>query len=286
MMISMRLLEDDIESVREAMDYWKDVVDIILSPCTQLVEFTGCVGIIEGMIVTCQDDVDKNIPRLEKALESFESFAATYPIFNCRLNYLRGKADQMKKKINGETDMDSTVSFFRQAVSWARRFELPHEENLVRNIPEKDLVDITFAVEIMPKEFIRSDCALDGIVGEEVLKDFRKVLEEVGEKEEHKAWMRHADRAASWLESIWGSTSEELLSAVAYVRSDLLKETLTTYSSRKNSTKEVPLDKASGLAKERLTVLAYCIASYRSSKAKEAAAKSESHSDENYTNTD
>ena len=46
MLIFMHLFNDDLASVRECMEKYETTVDLVSKPCTQLVEFFGCVGII------------------------------------------------------------------------------------------------------------------------------------------------------------------------------------------------------------------------------------------------
>lgn len=195
MLIFMHLFNDDLASVRECMEKYETTVDLVSKPCTQLVEFFGCVGIIEGIIAVCTEDSDPTSSRLQQALDAFDTYAHSYPIFHARCHYLRGKSQLIGDSRGGEA-----IASFREAVAWAKRFGLTHYPFF----PD-DMESDVCAVSIEPKEFERIDDARDGIDCVKIIEGYRILLNDLeGDEERGERLLLLSSSCCNNLISVWG----------------------------------------------------------------------------------
>jgi len=314
MLIKMHLANDDLTAVTELVQKYQSTVELVMKPCTQLIEFGGCVGVIEGLIAvvgaeqqqqktddTNDDSKESNSsaaaadqPKtkreiLQTALDSFDKYAETYPILHARANYLRGLAilamadysnnstTTTEQQQQQEETEKSAIASFREAISWARRFSLDHEEDLVTF---HELANAIYALPIETKVFDRQDAGTKGIDAEAVIKKYKTLLEDLNYnisssdetnnnnntvvdvvEEEMEKWRTIVSCTCQNLLQIWGSSNPNINTAARSLEQRICSSTPTTLLLPDNNNNDDNNGNiTNSMSKDELTILSLCIA--------------------------
>mmetsp|Transcript_1812 Transcript_1812/g.2494 ORF Transcript_1812/g.2494 Transcript_1812/m.2494 type:complete len:305 (-) Transcript_1812:326-1240(-) len=283
MLIEMHLFYDDLQSVFDCVAKYESTVELVMKPCTQLVEFGGCVGIIKGLIAVVaadrcctngdapeidesdlpeKDTTDQKTEKtktkreiLATALDSFDKYAETYPILNARANYLRGCATLAMDDPDAK---EKAIDSFRLAISWSRRFNLMHEEDLVASHELANDIYSDQKPPILKKEFDRQDAGTKGIDSESVIKKYETLIEQISEKacydekkeqgEEFEKWRNLVSSTCQYLLRLWGLGNSAINLAARALEQII----------RNSESYEVAKD----MNRDQLTILSFCMAEH------------------------
>lgn len=238
--LGLHLLKGDLVKVQETLERFTETIDLTSKPGSQLVEFHGCVTIIEAMIaVTSANNVDFK-QKTTAAIDAFTKYSNIYPIFNCRLNYLKGKIALMEKNEENEAS-----KYLRLAISWCRRFDLEYEEYLVVLLYKNVLQG---SAEIVEMEYERSDSALDGVDLVSVQSKLHVL------SSDDPVWLIVVKEVCCELESRWGCKEEKLRQTVDICAMLIRNHTAADFFADDES------------CRESLTVISLCLVRYEKRK--------------------
>ena len=193
--VRLAMNSGEVEGVKKVLDEHKEVVEKLKKPCTQLVEFAGLCGIIEGLLMI-------NSEAVTEVLDAMASYVKSYPIFGARYNYYRFRLLK---------EQDALKEAWRSAVEYGMDIEknMIREEGYseegdgdVAGISEEKKLREGTAEDKVGEEALREEFAkvLDGRVWDEVKKDVGEVCDDLIKLwEDNEELTADAQAAKDWM---------------------------------------------------------------------------------------